>query len=92
MGPSLRRLPSQISSLGCREFGRFQPKVLFNKNELQRNADFLFKRDPETLVTASDDFTLKIWRSRNRARQLNFPVSDAPQAIDFRRRDSSRRR
>lgn len=33
-------------------------------------------RDPEMLVTASDDFTLKVWRSKNRIQELNKPSSE----------------
>lgn len=40
------------------------------------------------LITASDDFTLKIWRSRRRVRQLNLSKTDCPVAVEFRRRGS----
>lgn len=33
--------------------------------------------DPEMLVTASDDFSLKVWRSRNRVEQLNIKLDQA---------------
>lgn len=47
-------------------------------------------RDAETLVTASDDYTLKIWRSRHRVRQLKLSTSEFPVGIEFRRRRGSR--
>ncbi|XP_015920687.2 F-box/WD repeat-containing protein 5 [Parasteatoda tepidariorum] len=33
-------------------------------------------KDPEMLVTASDDFTLKVWRSRNRIKELNIDMGE----------------
>ncbi|KAH8298179.1 hypothetical protein KR018_010563 [Drosophila ironensis] len=32
-------------------------------------------RDPQMLVTTSDDYTIKVWRSRDKARELNIPVN-----------------
>lgn len=40
------------------------------------------------LITASDDFTLKIWRSRRRARQLDLPIAELPRGVEYRRRGS----
>ncbi|CAN7990824.1 unnamed protein product [Ixodes pacificus] len=36
------------------------------------NAVAFNPRDPQMLVTASDDFTLKVWRSRSRAKELGL--------------------
>jgi len=40
------------------------------------------------LITASDDFTLKIWRSRVRAKRLGLEVNTLPKGIEYRRRGS----
>ncbi|KAF8766584.1 F-box/WD repeat-containing protein 5-like [Argiope bruennichi] len=39
-------------------------------------------KDPEMLVTASDDFTLKVWRSKNRVKELNISMEDKMQCED----------
>lgn len=66
------------------------------------NAVAFNPKDPEMLITASDDFTLKIWRSRNRARQLlqqsrdpsspempaNRLLATLPRGVEYRRRGS----
>lgn len=44
--------------------------------------------DPEMLITASDDFTLKVWRSKNRMKELNIP---ADHGMDWDTNDSSAR-
>jgi len=42
--------------------------------------------DPEMLITASDDYTLKIWRSRSRCRKLHLQTNQLKSAVEFRRR------
>ncbi|XP_068216218.1 F-box/WD repeat-containing protein 5 isoform X2 [Palaemon carinicauda] len=57
------------------------------------NAVAFNPRDPEMLVTVSDDHKIKVWRSRRKARNLNIDLSDAEIAKELRlkcvRADSS---
>ncbi|GFR16805.1 hypothetical protein TNCT_380341 [Trichonephila clavata] len=39
-------------------------------------------KDAEMLVTASDDFTLKVWRSKNRVKELNIKIEEQMQCDD----------
>lgn len=41
-------------------------------------------RDPEMLVTTSDDFAIKVWRSRAKIRQLEMSRNTFPEAIEVR--------
>lgn len=41
-------------------------------------------RDPEMIVTTSDDETVKVWRSRNRCQQLGLDISTLPAAVEIR--------
>ncbi|XP_055384325.1 F-box/WD repeat-containing protein 5-like [Condylostylus longicornis] len=40
-------------------------------------------KDPEMLVTTSDDHSIKIWRSRDKVKKLNIPFNE--QATEFRK-------
>lgn len=42
-------------------------------------------RDPEMLVTTSDDNTIKIWRSRAKVKQLELDQSYFPKGIEVRK-------
>lgn len=41
--------------------------------------------DPEMLVTTSDDFKIKIWRSRSKVKELGLDVRDFPMGIELRK-------
>ncbi|KAM7353826.1 F-box and WD repeat domain containing 5 isoform 1-T2 [Cochliomyia hominivorax] len=40
-------------------------------------------KDSEMLVTTSDDFTIKIWRSRNKAKELKIDTTNNTEAFDL---------
>ncbi|XP_050306977.1 F-box/WD repeat-containing protein 5 [Anthonomus grandis grandis] len=42
-------------------------------------------KDPEMLVTTSDDFKIKIWRSRSKVKELGLDVRDFPRGIELRK-------
>ncbi|ENN77344.1 F-box/WD repeat-containing protein 5 isoform X2 [Dendroctonus ponderosae] len=41
--------------------------------------------DPEMLVTTSDDFKIKIWRSRSKVKELGLDVRDFPMGVELRK-------
>ncbi|XP_029047820.1 F-box/WD repeat-containing protein 5 isoform X1 [Osmia bicornis bicornis] len=43
-------------------------------------------RDPEMLVTTSDDYTVKVWRSRNMVRALGLNEDSYPRGMEVRNR------
>nr|XP_012144149.1 PREDICTED: F-box/WD repeat-containing protein 5 isoform X2 [Megachile rotundata] len=43
-------------------------------------------RDPEMLVTTSDDYTVKVWRSRNTVRELGLNEDSYPSGMEVRNR------
>ncbi|CAG9767627.1 unnamed protein product [Ceutorhynchus assimilis] len=42
-------------------------------------------KDPEMLVTTSDDFKIKIWRSRSKVKELGLDVRDLPMGVELRK-------
>ena len=46
--------------------------------------------DPEMLITTSDDFSCKVWRSRNRVKQLGFDEKHFPRGLEVRRKSKCR--
>lgn len=42
-------------------------------------------KDPEMLVTTSDDFEVKIWRSRSKVKELGLEESQLPKGIEVRK-------
>ncbi|KAL1491654.1 hypothetical protein ABEB36_012218 [Hypothenemus hampei] len=42
-------------------------------------------KDPEMLVTTSDDFKVKVWRSRSKVKELGLDVRDFPLGIELRK-------
>lgn len=42
-------------------------------------------KDPEMLVTTSDDHTIKVWRSKNRVKQLGLNVEEFEQGHELRK-------
>jgi F-box/WD-40 domain protein 5 len=49
-------------------------------------------RDPEMLVTTSDDYTVKVWRSRNKVKQLGLEDCNFPRGLEVRRKTRCRHR
>ncbi|XP_065357327.1 F-box/WD repeat-containing protein 5 [Calliphora vicina] len=46
-------------------------------------------KDSEMLVTTSDDFTIKIWRSRTKAKELNIDTTNNTEAFDLKLNNSA---
>lgn len=40
-------------------------------------------KDPEMLVTTSDDYTIKVWRSKNKIKELNLNINHFSLATDL---------
>lgn len=43
-------------------------------------------KDPEMLVTTSDDYKIKVWRSRSKVKELGLDVRDFPLGIELRKK------
>ncbi|XP_067001558.2 F-box/WD repeat-containing protein 5 [Anabrus simplex] len=48
--------------------------------------------DPEMLVTTSDDFTIKVWRSRAKVKELGLDIADFRRGLEVRNRRRCRTR
>ncbi|KAJ9588210.1 hypothetical protein L9F63_018431, partial [Diploptera punctata] len=46
--------------------------------------------DPEMLVTTSDDYSVKVWRSRNRVKQLGLNENNFPRGLEVRQKSRCR--
>ncbi|PSN48099.1 hypothetical protein C0J52_13251 [Blattella germanica] len=49
-------------------------------------------RDPEMLVTTSDDYTVKVWRSRNKVKLLGLEDKNLPRGLEVRRKSRCKSR
>jgi len=49
-------------------------------------------RDPEMLVTTSDDYTVKVWRSRSKVKELGLEDCNLPTGLEVRRKTRLRSR
>lgn len=48
--------------------------------------------DPEMLVTTSDDYTVKVWRSRSKVKELGLEDHNFPRGLEVRRKTRCRPR